>query len=192
MSLLYDVDATTLIYKTADELKKIQSIKPPVWATFCKTGMSKERPPTQTDWWYLRAASILRTAAMHGPIGVSKLRTRYGGRKNRGHKPDRFYRGAGNLIRKIFQQLEKADLLKQTPKDAEHKGRIVSPKGHSLLDKVALTLIKASPRLKPRPAPAAPTESGVDAKPGEKTEKMEKEKSEKPAEEKKKKISIQA
>ena len=184
MTFVYDVDATTLISKTADELKKISSLKPPVWAAFCKTGMQKERPPTQPDWWHIRAASLLRTIAIHGPIGVSKLRTKYGGRKNRGHKPDRFYRGAGNHIRKIFQQLEKADLIKQAPKEAQHKGRIISPKGRSLLDKVALTILKAQPR-KPRPAPEmlspAPTLAGEakDAKPA-------------PVEDKKKKISIQA
>lgn len=183
MSFINDVDTQTLITKTADELKKIQSMKPPVWAAFCKTGMHNERPPTQPDWWYLRAASLLRTIALHGPIGVSKLRTKYGGRKNRGHKPDRFYRGSGNIIRTIFHQLEKADLIKQAAKDATHKGRIIAPKGSSLLDKTALTLLKATPRRKPRPAPAetlapAPTAAaGAEAK---------------PAEDKKKKISIQA
>lgn len=192
MSFIYDVDANALITKTADELKKISSLKPPVWAAFCKTGMQKERPPTQTDWWYIRAASILRTAAMHGPIGVSKLRTRYGGRKNRGHKPDKFFRGAGNHIRKIFQQLEKADLLKQAPKESEHKGRIISPKGRSLLDKTALALLKAAPRQKPKPMPAPETPALTQAPATETKPANAVEKHEKPVEEKKKKISIQA
>ena len=42
----------------------------------------------------------------HGPIGVSKLRTKYGGKKNRGHKPEHFYKGSGSVARKVLQQFE--------------------------------------------------------------------------------------
>ncbi|MFH1399388.1 MAG: 30S ribosomal protein S19e [Candidatus Woesearchaeota archaeon] len=139
MVKVYDVDPAELITKTAEALKKIGEIKPPVWAPFVKTGMHKERQPTQDDWWYVRTAALLRTIYSRGPIGVSKLRTKYGGRKNRGHKTEHTYKGSGSIIRKALQQLEKAELIKQT-QIGVHKGRVVTPKGQSLLDKISTEL----------------------------------------------------
>ena len=137
----YDVDPSELIEKVAVELKKDNNIKAPEWAVFVKTGVSRERPPARQDWWYLRAASMLRKLYVFSPIGVNTLRRVYGGRKNRGVKPDRVKMASGNIIRKILQQLEKAGLAAKTQKGV-HKGRTVSPKGKSLLDKIATQIYK--------------------------------------------------
>ncbi|RJQ16937.1 30S ribosomal protein S19e [Candidatus Woesearchaeota archaeon] len=123
--------SSELIQKAAIELKK--TIKKPEWASFVKTGTSRERPPVDEDWWYMRAASILRRIYIKGPIGVSKLKTLYGGKKNRGYKPEKFFTGSGKIIRVILQQLEKAELIKQGSKGV-HKGRMVTPKGKKFLD----------------------------------------------------------
>ena len=56
MPTMYDADAQELILKAAEELKKIPEIKAPSWAQFVKTGMHKERPPVNDDWWYMRFA----------------------------------------------------------------------------------------------------------------------------------------
>lgn len=136
MTTIYDVDAQELILKAAEELKKIPEIKAPPWAAFVKTGMHKERPPVKNDWWYLRTASVLRKIYRLGPIGVSKLRTEYGGKKNRGVKKEHFYKGSGSILRKSLQQLEKAGFVKFAEKGL-HKGRLITPKGKSFLDKIA-------------------------------------------------------
>ena len=133
---MYDVDPQELIAKTAEELKKISEVNPPAWAPFVKTGVHKERPPVDDNWWYSRTASILRKIYRLGPIGVSKLRTKYGGRKNRGVKKEHFCKGSGSIVRKSLQQLEKAGFVKFAGKDL-HKGRIITPKGKSFLDKIA-------------------------------------------------------
>ncbi len=138
---IHDVPKDELIERTAEELKKINEIKPPEWAAFVKTGAHKERPPVREDWWYVRTASVLRKLTVYGLIGVSKLRTKYGGRKNRGVKPEKFYKGSGNIIRKILQQLEKAGLAKKSEKGI-HKGRVITPKGASLLEKVSSEIMK--------------------------------------------------
>lgn len=142
---MYDVDVQELILKTAEELKKVPEIKPPAWASFVKTGMHKERPPVNDDWWYVRAASVLRSIYRFGPVGVSKLRTKYGGKKNRGVKKEHFYKGSGNILRKSLQQLEKAGFVKFTEKGL-HKGRIITPKGKSLLDKIATQIHGLKPK----------------------------------------------
>jgi small subunit ribosomal protein S19e len=142
---IYDVNPEELIEKTAEELKKL-GLKQPEWAMFVKTGTSKERPPFETDWWYMRVASILRTVAILGPVGTSKLRTKYGGKKRRGHKPPRFKKGSGSIIRKALQQLDKAGLTTFVEKNVK-KGRVITPKGKSLLDKLSIQIQKATPRI---------------------------------------------
>ncbi len=133
---MYDVDATELIDGIAEELKKVEAVKPPEWAIFVKTGVHKERPPVREDWWYVRAASVLRKVRLMGPIGVSKLRTLYGGKQSRGYKGEVFKRASGNIIRKILQQLQKAELIKQGDKGV-HKGRVATPKGIKFIDDIA-------------------------------------------------------
>ncbi|HHE36923.1 MAG TPA: 30S ribosomal protein S19e [Candidatus Woesearchaeota archaeon] len=124
------VSKQELIPALAEELKSF--LKKPEWADFVKTGVHKERPPVNPEWWYIRGASILLKVDKLGPIGVSKLRNKYGGKKNRGVKPERFYKGSGSIIRRILQQLESAGLLKQETK-GKHKGRVLTPKAHSLI-----------------------------------------------------------
>ena len=136
MVSVYDVNANELIEKAAKELKKIAELKMPEWALFVKTGVHKERQPVNRDWWYIRGAAILRKLYLNSPVGVSKLRTKYGGKKNRGNKPGRFYKGSGKIIRNILQQLEKAEFIKKAEKGV-HKGRVITKKGKSFLDKLA-------------------------------------------------------
>jgi len=134
MVSVFDVKPQELAFEVAQELKaKIQA---PAWAPFVKTGQHKERPPINKDWFFIRSASVLRTIYKDGPVGVSKLRSRYGGKKNRGVKPERFTKASGNILRKVLQQLEKANLVKQK-KEGVHKGRIITPTGASLLEKSA-------------------------------------------------------
>ena len=145
MASVYNVDQNELIEELAKELKSIDAVKPTEWAAFVKTGHMNERPPARADWWYVRAASLLRIVSIKGPIGVSKLRIRYGGKKNRGVAPGRFYKASGNIVRKILQQLEKAELLKQDSRDV-HKGRVITANGAKLLSKVADKLLKSKPK----------------------------------------------
>ncbi|MDW8159886.1 MAG: 30S ribosomal protein S19e [Candidatus Aenigmarchaeota archaeon] len=127
-----EVPPQKLVERLKEELKKFEKIKPPLWAKIVKSGVHKERPPEQEDFWYIRAASILRRLYINGPVGVSRLRTYYGGRKNRGMRPKKFYKSSGSIIRKILQQLESEGLVAK-----EKKGRVLTPKGRSLIDKIA-------------------------------------------------------
>ena len=142
---IHKVYPNELIEKVAEKLKNIEVIKVPEWAKFAKTGVHKERAPADTDWWHQRAAAVLRSVYVLGPIGVSKLRTKYGGKKRRGHKKSHFRRGSGSVIRKVLQQLEKAELIKSV-EEGVHKGRVIAPKGKSLLDKTSIEILKTKPK----------------------------------------------
>lgn len=143
MTHIIAVNPQELIHKAAEELKKQKLVQPPDWSKFVKTGHFKERLPENEDWWYLRSASVLRSVAKLGPVGTEKLRTKYGGRKRRGHQPEQFFKGSGSIIRKILQQLQKSDLIKQVQKGV-HKGRVLTPKGTSFLDKMAVQINKTA------------------------------------------------
>ncbi|MBU0457751.1 MAG: 30S ribosomal protein S19e [Nanoarchaeota archaeon] len=143
MTHILAVNPNELNPKVADELKKQKLVEPTEWSKFVKTGHHKERLPDNPDWWYHKSAAILRSIAKLGPVGTEKLRTKYGGKKNRGHKPEHVYKASGSIIRKILQQLEKAELIKQTEKGV-HKGRVLTPKGVSLMDKIAVQLAKSN------------------------------------------------
>ena len=151
---MYDVSADELIRLTAEELKKLDSLHPPQWAAYVKTGVHKERPPVEQDWWYVRAASVLRKVYILGPVGVSKLRRKYGGKRNMGARPEHFFKGSGNILRKISQQLEAAGLLQKSK--TSRAGRIVSAKGRSLLDGIAANMARSAPAVaasKPKAKP---------------------------------------
>lgn len=135
-----EVPADLFISRLAEKLREEigDRISPPPWAIYVKTGVSRERPPDTMDWWYVRAASILRKLYISGePLGIDTLRTIYGGRKRRGSAPPHFRKAGGSIIRKILQQLERAGLVAKT-----RKGRVLTPKGRSYLDNVAFEVYR--------------------------------------------------
>lgn len=119
----------------AKALKEIPEFKKPEWADFVKTSPSKERPTSELDFWHKRAASILRQIYIKGIVGVSRLRSRYGSRKNRGKKPSHHYKAGGKIIRLILQQAESAQLIEKTklPK----AGRQLTQKGKEFLESIS-------------------------------------------------------
>ena len=141
MVSVYEISPNKLIEAVAEELKK--KLKAPEWSKFVKTGVHKERPPLQKDWWWLREASLLRTLYTQ-KLGVSKLRNKYGGKRRRGHRPPKFYKGSGAIIRRALQQLEEAGFVKKT----KTEGREITSQGISLLNQVAKKLKNESGRNK--------------------------------------------
>ena len=119
------------------ELKNIQEIKAPEWSFFVRSGVSKQRVPESPDFWYIRTASILRQLYLHGVVGVERLRSRYGGRKNRGVRPAKFKKSSGKMIRIMLQQAEKAGLVEKV-KDKQF-GRRLTKKGRDFLDAIKVT-----------------------------------------------------
>ncbi len=133
MVTAYDVDANKLIGKVAEKLKA-SKIEKPAFVGLVKTGSHAERPPDSEDFWYVRCASILRQIYVNSKTGTGRLRRHYGGKKNRGVKPERHAPAGGSTIRKALQNLEKAGYLAKGEKE---KGRILTAKGRKLLDNAA-------------------------------------------------------
>jgi small subunit ribosomal protein S19e len=120
------VPSKLLIEAISEELKSNDKVFiPPEWAEFVKLGVAQENAPEQRkDWWFIRVASI------------------FGGRKNRGSKPERTFKGSGAIIRHAIHQLEKGGYVSQAT-----DGRIVTPAGRSFVDSMAYKVKQQLPEL---------------------------------------------
>ena len=140
MNPVYDLDTQEYNLKLAEALKKIPEFKQPEWVEFVKSGPAKERPIDDPDFWYKRSASILRQLYRRKVVGVKRLRTRYGSKKNRGFKPEEFRKAGGKIIRTILQQSDKAgftEIVKHIKGVRERKpGRQLTEKGKKFLEDI--------------------------------------------------------
>jgi small subunit ribosomal protein S19e len=144
----FDVPASKFIEKVAKYLKEnVDDVTPPSWASFAKTGAHVQRQPQNQDWWYIRCASLLRKIYVHDAVGVEKLSSKYGGRKDFGVKPEHTVKAGRAIIRKALQQLEAAGLIETL----KPRGRRVTREGRKLLqglaEDVQKELVKEFPEL---------------------------------------------
>ena len=84
MTTAYDVPANELIKHTAVKFQKEEAIKMPEQNKYSKTSVARENIPDNSDWWYIRCASILRKIYFHDGIGIERLKAEYGGKKDKG------------------------------------------------------------------------------------------------------------
>lgn len=130
MANVFDVKGSQLVSVAAQKLK--DKIKKPDYINYVKSGANKERPPMDPDFWYVRTASVLRQVYVNGPVGVSRLRTRYGGGKIHTVHRHHHQQAGGSIIRDAMVALESINYVKKTK-----KGRVITPQGKSFLDKVS-------------------------------------------------------
>jgi small subunit ribosomal protein S19e len=137
MAKVFDVPADDLILRLSDQLKKDKKINPPEWASYVKTGPHVEKIPQNRDWWYTRCASLVRKVYLHGPIGISDLKSYYGGRKRIGYNLDHHKDAGGAIIRNALQQLEASGYVEK-----KGNGRSISSEGMKRVDRLATEIFK--------------------------------------------------
>ncbi|HPD82054.1 MAG TPA: eS19 family ribosomal protein [Candidatus Pacearchaeota archaeon] len=137
---IYEINPQEYNLKLAEALKKIPEFEEPEWVKFVKSSSAKERPIDDPDFWHKRAASVLRNIYKKGSIGVNRLKTKYGSKKNRGFKPEKFKKGSGKILRVILQQSDKAGFTEiQKPIrgiKSKKPGRILTDKGKKFLEEI--------------------------------------------------------
>ena len=137
---VYELGSGEYNLKLEEDLKKIPEFKKPDWVEFVKSGPAKSRPIDDEDFWYKRAASILRQIYKKKIVGVSRLRTRYGSKKKRGVRPEEFRKASGKIIRVILQQSDKVGFteIAQIVKGVKGKkpGRQLTDKGKRFLEEI--------------------------------------------------------
>jgi len=134
---IYIIEPSTFIQAIAEKLKEYPEIIAPNGSEFWKTAFFKELAPiNHQTFWYVRCASLLRKINKFGPIGVNRLRKKYGGKNKRGPGLNHSAKGSGKIIRVALQQLENANLIVKTEKN----GRILSNEGRSLLERTGYSI----------------------------------------------------
>jgi len=137
---VYDLNAQEYNLKLAEALKKVPEFKEPEWAKYVKSGPSRERPIDDPDFWSKRSASVLRQVYKRGIVGVNRLRTQYGSKKNRGYKPEQFRKSSGKILRVILQQSDAAgftEIAKVVRGISSKKpGRQLTKKGKEFLEAI--------------------------------------------------------
>jgi len=135
-----DVEAHKFIDAYAAFLKRQGKLPIPGWVDTVKTSHSKEMPPLNNDWYYVRAASVARHVYMRKTVGVGRLRKVHGAQKNRGSRPSHHTNASGSVDRHVMQSLEKIGVLEQ---DEDKGGRRITQSGQRDLDRIAQTTLEA-------------------------------------------------
>merc|ERR1712072_1394208 len=130
-----DVPADAFIKACADFLKRQPKFDVPKYHDIVKTGTFKEFASYDEDWFYVRAASILRKVYLRKGTGVGALKKWYGGSDgtHRGTRKAHFATASGAIIRKAMCELEKLEMMEH----ADHGGRVISSKGRAEMDRIA-------------------------------------------------------
>lgn len=134
MNKVYELSPQEFNLKLAEALKKVPEFVEPEWIQFVKSSPSKARPIDDPDFWLKRSAGILRQIYRKDVVGVSRLRTKYGSKKNRGMKPERFVKASGKIIRTILQQSDKAGFTEVFNIRGKRAGRKLTEKGRKFLE----------------------------------------------------------
>ena len=87
---------------------------------------------------YVRAASVARHTYLRKTVGVGRLRKVHGSAKNRGSRPSKHVDASGSVDRKIFQALEKIQIVEI---DEEKGGRRITQQGQRDLDRMCTRLV---------------------------------------------------
>ncbi|MCL4350127.1 MAG: 30S ribosomal protein S19e [Candidatus Thermoplasmatota archaeon] len=142
-----EIPGDVMVEELTTEFSSMENIKVPEWTLFQKAGMHREKSWSQEDWYYRRLASTLRKVYSKGNIGIEKLSTEYGGKKDGGSKPYHPARGSRAIIRHMFNELQELGLVEKG-----EKGRRVTAKGQAMLDRAAKKamdkIVEKNPELK--------------------------------------------
>ena len=113
-STLRDVPASIFISTYATYLKNSGQIQLPSWVDIVKSGAHKTFSPIDSDWIFLRLASLVRKIYINGGLGVGSLRKIYGNKKKRGTEPAKKKLSSGKIIRLALKELERLKIIEKS------------------------------------------------------------------------------
>ena len=131
-----DIPANRFIEQFAKNMKKQANITQPAWSVYVKTGSAKQYGPEDPDWYYMRAAAILRRLYTQGTAGITDICHYFCSAKDGTVVPRHFRNASSGVISSILKQLEKQGLIEKE----EGKGRKLTDKGRKTLDQFASQL----------------------------------------------------
>jgi len=131
-----DVSAWKWIKATAQYLKQADLFVPRC-ADIVKTSHGRERAPQNSDWYYIRAAAVLRAIYLRPGTGYGGLSKRFGNKKNRGSQPEITTRAARGLLHWACKSLTKMSLVTK----GKESGHIITNEGRRCADAIAFNVL---------------------------------------------------
>ena len=108
----------------------------PAKFVYCKTGVSRQYAPENPDWYYIRAAAVLRRLYSQGTQGMTDLRRMFGSAADGSCIPNHFKLSSGSIMMTIAHQLQAQGFVEI----AAGEGRKITEKGKKVLDQFASQL----------------------------------------------------
>ena len=141
-----DAPANKLVNQVAAFFKEKNIIKIPKYASLVKTSRANDCEPINPDYFYYKAAAIVRKlyATKSKNVEVGSLRVMFSKKERRGSQPPKTFKAGGKIIREIVIQLKNADYVKnyERKEDETNSGLYLTKTGRSELDKIASGLMK--------------------------------------------------
>ncbi|KAL0229959.1 hypothetical protein PCE1_003523 [Barthelona sp. PCE] len=134
---LKQVTADQFIQACGLHLKNANILELPTEITYIKSAPGRELGPQDPDWFFKRAAAILRRVYIQPGIGLGGFAKYFGAKARNGHARNHGALAARGVIRRIIQNFEKAGLIEQST-----KGRVLSSEGRRVCDTVATNILK--------------------------------------------------
>merc|ERR1711862_274229 len=147
---LKDVPTNDFIAAYANYLKKHNKITPPAWHDLVKTGHLHELAPYDEDWFFTKAAAVVRKVYIKPHLGVGKMAQLFGGKKRYGSARKHNAKASKGVIRAALKALEDAGILmryndkknkcfeEERPSgDPKLYYRVVSPIGQKDINQIA-------------------------------------------------------
>ena len=107
MEQAYRVKAAPLMEAIKETLKTKNEIKLPENHDLIKTSHGKQYSPEDSNWFYIRMASIVRTAMCKGTISLKSLSRKHSCRKNGGVRPTRYAKASDFVNASAVEELIK-------------------------------------------------------------------------------------
>jgi small subunit ribosomal protein S19e len=132
-----DVAPAKFIAAYAAHLKKGGKITLPAWVDIVKTSSNNELAPSDSEWYYVRAAAVARKIYVKGGVGVGSMRRLFGRASRTGPTPVHTGSSSGAVIRSVLKNLEKLGLVEKDP----NGGRRITSTGQRDLDLIATSIV---------------------------------------------------
>eukprot|EP01083_Nonionella_stella_P127114 385022_1 len=131
-----DVNPGQWITAFAAHLKQQGSMDVPECVDYAKTGISRILPPQNPDWYYVRAAAVLRRVYLRPFTGIGGLSKVFGSTWGLS-RPLHFRTAATGILRKVLHSLEKLNLLAKS----EDGGRVITKSARRDCDRIAMKVL---------------------------------------------------
>ena len=132
-----DVRAVRWIKVMAKHLKAEGKLFVPNCAEYIKTSHGRERAPANPDWYYIRAAAVLRRIYLRPGVGLGGLAKVFANKKNRGSQPEITCPAARGPLHWVCKSLEGLKLVAK----GKESGRVLTQTGRKRCDTIASNVI---------------------------------------------------